>query len=69
MSKGLTRPGGYDDRAPAGPPDPPQELVVEAPTRDLLRQAVRNAVEAEGLQLRSVSFGPDGLVVYAEEAK
>jgi len=55
------------ERVPAGPPDPPRELMVKAPTRDLLRGAARALVDSEGLQVRSVSFGPDGLVVYAEE--
>jgi len=55
------------DRAPAGPPDAPRELRLEALTRDLLREAARAAVLEQGLLLRSVSFGPDGLVVYAEE--
>ena len=57
------------DRAPAGPPEAPSELTVEAPTRDLLRDAARAVVADEGLLLRSVSFGPEGLVVYAEEPR
>lgn len=56
-------------RAPAGPPIAPQDLTVEAPTRDSLRDAARIAVTDQGLLLRSVSFGPDGLVVYAEEPR
>ena len=57
------------DRAPAGPPEAPRELTVEAPTRDSLREAARAAVKDQGLLLRSVSFGPEGLVVYAEEPR
>lgn len=57
------------ERVPAGPPEPPRELVVEAPTRDGFVDAAREVVAGEGLLLRSVSFGPDGLVVYAEERR
>ena len=57
------------ERAPAGPPEAPRELTVEAPTRDSLREAARAAVKDQGLLLRSVSFGPEGLVVYAEEPR
>ncbi len=57
------------ERAPAGPPEAPRELTVEAQTRDALRDAARAAVQDQGLLLRSISFGPEGLVVYAEEAR
>jgi len=55
------------DRSPAGPPEPPKELVVEAATRDGLIGAARAAVGELGYELRSISFGPVGLVVYAQE--
>ena len=57
------------ERAPIGPPEPPRTLTVEAPNRDSLIDAARTAVANEGLLLRSVSFGPEGLVVYAEEPR
>ncbi|MBN1632141.1 MAG: hypothetical protein JW990_20480 [Thermoleophilia bacterium] len=55
------------DRVPAGPPEPPRELQVEAPSIDLLRAQVRTKVAELGYQVRTASFGPDGLVVYAED--
>lgn len=55
------------DRVPAGPPEPPRELQVEAPSVDLLRAEVRTKVAELGYRVRTVSFVPDGLVVYAEE--
>lgn len=55
------------EQAPIGPPKPAETFSVEAPTIDGLRDAVRTAVESRGLKLRSVSFGPKGLVAYAEE--
>lgn len=57
-------PGGRD---PAGPPEPARDLVVEASSRDALREAARAAATEQGLRVRSVSFGPDGLLVYALE--
>jgi len=54
------------DRAPAGPPDPAREIQVEAPSVDLLRAEARAQVAELGYRVRTVSFGPDGLVVYAE---
>ncbi|MDY0003821.1 MAG: hypothetical protein RBU30_21165 [Polyangia bacterium] len=54
-------------RAPAGPAEPARDIVVEAPTRDQLWEAARERVATEGYLVRTVSFGPDGLVVYAEE--
>ena len=55
------------DRIPGGPPEPARELTVEAPTLDGLRDALRARIEDEGLRVRSISFGPTGLVAYAEE--
>ena len=37
------------------------------PDRSAQRDAVRAAVSERGLVIRSVSFGPKGLVAYAEE--
>ncbi|MCA9633104.1 MAG: hypothetical protein KC766_35875 [Myxococcales bacterium] len=56
------------DRAPAGPPKPAETFSVNAPTTDGLRDAVRAAVSERGRVIRSVSFGPKGLVAYAEES-
>jgi len=55
------------DRSPAGPPQPGQTFSVEAEKTDGLRDAVKVEVAERGLRLRSVSFGPKNLVVYAEE--
>ena len=55
------------DRAPAGPPNPPENLSIEGRALDELRDAVRREIEARGLRARSVSFGPKGIVAYAEE--
>ena len=54
-------------RSPAGPPEPPRELTVDADTLDGFREATRAQLVADGYRVRSVSFGPDGLVAYAEE--
>ena len=51
---------------PAGVPEPAASFSVEAARVDELRAAVREVVEGRGLRLRSVSFGPKGLVAYAE---
>ena len=56
-------------RIPGGPPEPARELVVEARSIDGLRDAAQIRLIDEGYRLRSVSFGPRGLVAYVEEAK
>ena len=56
-------------RIPGGPPEPARELVVEARSIDGLRDAAQMRLIDEGYRLRSVSFGPRGLVAYVEEAK
>ena len=56
-------------RIPGGPPEPARELVVEARGIDGLRDAAQVRLIDEGYRLRSVSFGPRGLVAYVEEAK
>jgi len=56
-------------RIPGGPPEPARELVVEARSIDGLRDAAQVRLIDEGYRLRSVSFGPRGLVAYVEEAK
>jgi hypothetical protein len=56
-------------RIPGGPPEPARELVVEARSIDGLRDAARVRLIDEGYRLRSVSFGPRGLVAYVEESK
>lgn len=47
-------------------PVPDQGLSIEAPTTDGLRDAARAALVAAGYRVRSVSFGPAGLVAYVE---
>ena len=56
-------------RIPGGPPEPARELVVQARSIDGLRDAAEIRLIDEGYRLRSVSFGPRGLVAYVEEAK
>lgn len=51
---------------PADPPGAPLRREVEAATRDGLRDALRLELEAEGYRVRAISFGPQGLVAYAE---
>jgi hypothetical protein len=58
-----------NSRIPGGPPEPARELVVEARSIDGLRDAAQVRLIDEGYRLRSVSFGPRGLVAYVEEAK
>ncbi len=55
------------DRVPAGRPMPANKIEVEAACRDGLRKAAATQVTAEGYRIRSISFGPEGLLVYAEE--
>ncbi len=54
------------DRSPGGPPEPPREVVVEARSIDGLREAARSKLLEEGFRIRSLSFGPDGLLAYVE---
>ena len=53
------------ERAPGGPPEPAREITVEAPTVDGLLAAARERLASEGC-VRSVSFGPEGVVAYVE---
>ena len=55
-------------RSPGGPPMPPREVVVSAPSVDQLRAAAVDKLAAEGLHLRSLSFGPSGLIAYVNES-
>ncbi len=57
------------DRNPAGPPKPGPRLKVEAPSLDGLREAAREKLAADGYRVRSLSFGPKGLVAYVEAAR
>lgn len=57
------------DRSPGGPPKPARVLVVEASSLDGLREAARQKLAAEGCRVRSLSFGPKGLVAYVEAAR
>lgn len=53
-------------RGPGLMPEPGPSLEVSAPTSDGLRDAAREAIKERGLALRAISFGPTGLVAYAE---
>ncbi len=55
------------DKLPGGPPNPAQELTIEASSLDGLRDAARIYIEDENLKVRSISNGPGGIVAYAEE--
>jgi hypothetical protein len=57
------------DRSPAGPPKPARALAVEASSLDGLRDAAREKLVTEGYRVRSLSFGPKGLVAYVEERR
>ena len=57
------------DRTPAGPPKPARALTVEASSLDGLRDAAREKLATEGFRVRSLSFGPKGLVAYVEERR
>jgi hypothetical protein len=50
-----------------GPPLPAQPRTVEASNLDGLRDAAHAALTADGLRVRSLSFGPGGLVAYVEQ--
>jgi len=56
-------------QSPAGPPKPARALTVEAASLDGLREAARTKLAAEGYRVRSLSFGPKGLVAYVEAAR
>ena len=47
-------------------PEPGPKLDVSAPTDDGLRAAAHDALVQRGLVVRAVSFGPMGLIAYAE---
>ena len=50
-----------------GVPAPPAELAVEASSLDGARAAARERLEADGYRIRSLTFGPTGIVAYVEE--
>ena len=54
------------DRVPGGPPEPAQKIVVQALSVDGLRDAARTRLTDEGHRIRSLSFGPKGLIAYVE---
>lgn len=54
------------ERSPGGPPEPERQMTVEAKSVDGLRSAARAMLTKEGFHVRSLSFGPDGLVAYVE---
>ncbi len=47
-------------------PEPALTLDISAATMDGLREAATAALEARGMKVRAISFGPKGLVAYAE---
>jgi len=53
-------------QSPAGPPKPARALTGEAASLDGLREAARTKLAAEGYRVRSLSFGPKGLVADVE---
>lgn len=55
------------ERLPGGPPNPAKEFVIEAKNLDGLRNAARTRIQNESLRLRSISFGANELIAYAEE--
>ena len=50
-----------------GLPRPPAEFTVEAPSLDGARASARAGLEADGYSVRTLTFGPTGLVAYVEE--
>jgi hypothetical protein len=50
-------------------PEPGPKLEVSASSDDALRDAAREALRERGLVVRALSFGPTGLVAYAEAAR
>ncbi len=50
-----------------GAPAAPAELTVDATSLDGARAAARERLEADGYRVRSLTFGPSGLVAYVEE--
>jgi hypothetical protein len=50
-----------------GVPAAPAELAVEAVSLDAARVATRERLAADGYRVRSLTFGPNGLVAYVEE--
>lgn len=55
-------------RIPKGPPDPPNEFSVEATSVDNLVTVAREHIKEQGYKPRSISFGQDCLVAYAEQS-
>ncbi len=55
-------------RTPALAPEPGPQLSVEAAREDDLLEAAEVALRERGLKVRALSFGPTGLVAYAEVA-
>ncbi|MBK7537547.1 MAG: hypothetical protein IPI49_19685 [Myxococcales bacterium] len=47
-------------------PEPAFKLQICAATTDGLLEAATETLQARGMTVRSLSFGPDGLVAYAE---
>ena len=53
-------------RTPGGPPEASRTLVVEGRSTDDLRDAAQSKLVKEGFRVRSLSFGPKGMVAYVE---
>lgn len=47
-------------------PEPGLQFEIEAKSDDGLRAAAVEALRQRGLRLRALSFGPTGLIAYAE---
>ena len=52
---------------PGAAPRPGPPLSVAATTLDAARASARERLEAEGYYVRTLTFGPTGLVAYVEE--
>ena len=57
------------DQPPGAPPEPAQQMVVDAGTTDALRDAAATKLRDEGYRVRALSFGPNGLVASVEPAR
>ncbi len=52
---------------PGAAPQPGPTLSIAATTLDAARASARERLEAEGYSVRTLTFGPTGLVAYVEE--
>ena len=54
------------ERVPKGPPEPPIETEIEAPSLDGLLVEARSRLQADGYRIRTLSFAPNSLLAYVE---